>query len=90
MRNGIGYKRIHDPSSKKPAVHTNSSYFSDKVGYVFTAIRTFIKGIISSVLIRILYPVITSSAWQLLPDGTLLDYVQNMSVLYVFHYQLVH
>lgn len=33
---GIGYSLIQDPSSKTPAVQTNSAYLSDIVGYVFT------------------------------------------------------
>jgi hypothetical protein len=34
----LGYSRIHEPSSSIPAVHTNSSYFSESVGYVLTVI----------------------------------------------------
>ena len=37
--------RIQEPSSLNPAVQTSSSYFFDKVGYVFTVMRTLILAI---------------------------------------------
>lgn len=45
-RNGTGYSRIHDPSSRIPAVQTVSPCLRDKVGYVFTVIRILSRAMI--------------------------------------------